>query len=505
MTVTIQSRTAANRATISGKRTGRHVDFRMIFVGLHNLMFVLLFSLQPLTGYSDECQQLDLARISANLGDAVRKSDHLAQVKSMGNITKDEVETIRELIRLNWAENFLYFGDRLSWVEFESIETLISKIRSGPIFSKSQFWNSLAVDLDRDGKLSAQRTLMQETVINGPWKPMEYEMRVSYFRRVMELNSLLPPELQKPLPQLMETDRFNSLKETERQTIQGIEERSDRSFSTSGFVSPSALKAALDQSDPATRKIGEIFASGELNFAMRAPGNARWWIEKAGFQNQHVTGTGLIGKGNGPDDTRDSWESKMLGMNIDAFRIQDPESKQHYGYIEFQQHFPPKGKVFLAAYGDDIYVFKSAIRERTSMTLGDSLGLVDSNYELSQRIASDAKNGQPIFWQGLIIPWKNRILAAPFVSGSADAGGYSLEKHASLPHEKFNYYENEYGIVPYIEAQAYGPLRLTDVAEFRFTKEPPSTYFLKALIENNVKIMDARNGEHLMVEWKKGN
>jgi hypothetical protein len=170
---------------------------------------------------------------------------------------------------------------------------------------------------------------------------------------------------------------------------------------------------------------------------MRRPQNGRWWIEKVGFQNQHVTGSS---KGTLNPDLRNQAEAFYLGKtNLKKQAEEDPEIKPNYGYLEFASpHAPLRNAV--TDYGQDIFVFKRHVLERLTLTIGDSL----ENYceipgrpEKIEEISAIETGKRP--WMTLFIPWKNRILAAPFIQYDRSkfvekiGNTYGLEKEASLP------------------------------------------------------------------------
>jgi hypothetical protein len=450
----------------------------------HSVKIVIAWVLSALSGFSysqPSCQPANLALVSSELADTIKNSKYLKNLAETGQISSDLVGIVSDIVRLNWAENGQVKGEALNWPEFEKIEGLIQLVRSQPLLSDAKFWEPLIADLNIGSTISAQNKLMESFTVDGPWKATEYEMQLAYRRRIEELNNLLPPVMRKPSPRLGYSSRNKELLERANAIMHDLENKSDRSFSTSGYATPEMLKTALEQKGPDFREIADKIANGDLKMLIHRRENARSWIEKLrSFQNQHVV------KRQKWDsiDERDSAEAFYQGKTKQEQTAEDPEVKPLYGYIEIAKEIPPMIKAF---YGSDGYVLKKTAFDRISITVGDSL----MNYKAidptqhKDIAASDKSETVPRPWHMLFVPWKNRILIAPYLAKRPDELGYSVVNQGN-----------------FIEWQLFGPLHLEDIQEFRFSGNPPEGYFLQALRESGLRIMDVRQGIEQMVEWQ---
>jgi hypothetical protein len=161
-------------------------------------------------------------------------------------------------------------------------------------------------------------------------------------------------------------------------------------------------------------------------------------VLKSAFKNQHQTGTS---KGTLDPELRARWESGAFGLD----QYGPPESFPLYGYMS-----PPgldKAIDNASSYGSVKVVFKDAVKDRTTLTAGDSLG-------------------------GSYLPTPLNDIGLTAIDGRA----ITMTKFTDAPPAKVA------DAVGYIEAQIHGGLQPSDIASVQFSPlQPPSKALQKTL------------------------
>jgi len=312
--------------------------------------------------------------------------------------------------------------------------------------------------------------------------PTGYGLRIAYQKSLMELNKYLPKQMHYKAVILPADTNKEKTKSDGRLMIRYLEARHDELLKKQGYETfGSYQKKLYANSDGSIRKATKIIQKeDELEFAMIRPQGGRFWIEKVGFHNQHVTQSS---KGIFNIEGRNSAESTLVGAELEQYRSLDNDLKPKYGLI--LPAIDSKLPAIRPQYGNDKYFFKKdRVRDRLTFTLGDSLmGLGKSGRpNWSSQVYS------PVQWDQVFTPWSRKEMIAPFLvdSYSHEVSLMPVEKTTSLAQRS----QDEAG---YVELQFWGSLNLDDVHSFAFSQDPPTGAFLAALRARNIKIYSYQN------------
>lgn len=392
------------------------------------------------------------------------------------------------------------------WQDFENLKTIINDLQDAKksMADNGQLdkYQELVAKADEAFKDVEEFKALREagsSVVLKKYLPSEYELKSLYSKLVKDLNEELPSNLAISTFKMHRNGAMTRLTKNAEKVIPDLVPKFEDLFSkSSGYSSYDEYLKALKKAAKENAKIEsmmKLMAEGNHRFAMARPTNARWWIPKVGFHNQHVSGSSLGYNGKAG---RNACEATYLSMPVEKYAQWDNDLKPKYGYLEPS---PDSGLEPVSVhYGQDIFIFKNKkVEDKITYTLGDSLNrLGDINILWPQGIAA-----KPEDWSFLFIPWKYKEAMVPVVAGSHEADGVFkptfINGLKSMPEFKLEKFGQEY-----IELQYFGHVGLDDVERFEFKSEPPSGEFLEELKVRGIEIYDRRLGKWPPVKWVEG-
>lgn len=352
----------------------------------------------------------------------------------------------------------------LTWRQFQEVKDLHQNLES--ILNKAPNM-TLETDLNHSSealRLRAEYIDASQKASAENFGPTGHGLLRSYRETLTSLPQPLADFFFSNLAPLPADSKREQLYDLARAQVKRLEKLMVDRLHTTGYSSMDELRSAA-QNAQGTKVIRE----GKYEFAMLRPRSGRWWIERVGFHNQYVTGSsnGLL-----DPKRRLTVEMNRMQLDEDDYSKFDLNLRPKYGILlpalEFIQKHDNWSYRF---YGEDFYIFKkSKVRDRLTLTLGDSL----NGYIRAFPLKGD--------WNELFIPHHFLELIGPFIQSEenlipSDEASIAMKLNRSL--------SDRY----YIELQLFGPVDLDDVEAFIFTGDnPPTGSFLKALKERNIKI-----------------
>jgi hypothetical protein len=384
------------------------------------------------------------------------------------------------------------------WQEVEDLKSLLAKfedIESKYKFPTEQdrvdfFERVFAEHFLENDAFKAIKEKSEEIVPITEFKPTEYDLILNYRNIFERINSFLPRVSRINLNKIANNDDVEKIiKEAEGVYDQQVSRMSDL-FRTTGFDSyEDYLRFLKENKEKIGNEIVDTILDEDIEFVMRRPERGRWWIQRTGFHNQHVTGSSRGYMGNGE---RNRGESALIGVKQSEYENVNNDLKPKYGSIQVSDRAKAQRSDNSKQYGSDKYTFKKEkIKKRLTWTDGDSLAFAWSVDELKE----------VNFWDQMFIPWDFRGLLLPYLVGQGGLHGPNLNL-AKINKDLFptlaespvhNIYKN------YLEMQVWGPLRFSDIETFEFSNIKPSGDFLDDLIAHKIKIFDGRHNPP--VEW----
>lgn len=348
--------------------------------------------------------------------------------------------------------------------DFENLQRLASLIKAdSPHPRRPEQPNDRKEEFDRP----ESRTTIEAPIYN----PIEYELKSAFQSDLAKLNRLLPRDHRIRLARLPIDRRFQKNLDQARARLKNLDGVFLNRFPSTGFRTFAEYESALrEMRDPSIRAAVSMIDRNEIGVAIFVPEKIRFWIPKTGFQNQYVTQT----SGGANNVSLRQWaEERLYGETSRATPSAqlDAEVSPKYGLL-ISTSDKVKNQNLGRAYGDDIYVLKTpSIADRLSFTFTDSLAL--------------AHRSQNDTIQNILIPWKYRLLMASAMNEALSRGEFGWPSTPSM-------LENPPHANAYYETQIAGPVRLSDVKTFAFTKTPPKGVFLLELLRLGIEIRDAR-------------
>jgi hypothetical protein len=253
-----------------------------------------------------------------------------------------------------------------------------------------------------------------------------------------------------------------------------------------GIPSYEAYKKIVANSDASIQKAAQMLNADDFEFAMLRPESGRFWIEKAGFHNQHVTGSSRGYMGN---QGRNATEASYLGMSYDNYAKMDNDLKPKYGFL--LPKIDSALSLYVPHYGTDIFIFKKeALETRVTFTLGDSLDAMSYMSKENWRYGQASK---PTAWDHVFTPWQRKEILAPFLAQAIPQSRLSINFDSKITLGKNHDIKlsRSHSSNHYVELQYWGPLNLSQVKAFAFINQPPTGDFLQALIRYKIPIYKA--------------
>lgn len=383
-----------------------------------------------------------------------------------------------------------------TWQDFDALkqakEVWIQTIRKAQkeaadssIF-KQQFRDLMALYAEKD----FFQSFSSENFIQ--WKSTDKDLLNAFAKELIALNNLLPKALQNSSLMLPTASEHAQLAKEGAEIVSALETMTDQLFSTSGFQDLGLLKKTIIEGGKEdVKKNWGMLENEDFEFAINRPENARWWIPRVGFHNQHVTGSSGGYKG---QHGRNAVEATRLGISTAEYEAQDNNLKPKYGYLRRSAGAGNNGGV--TQYGSDIYLLKkNHLRDRTTWTAGDSL----NNFAYVAQNWRSGVSGTPTAWDHLFTPWSHRILLAPFLN--TDSGNLKLYGSEAQISSSLNLQRSRSN-AEYLELQYWGPIALDDVHAFIFKGTPPTGEFLKELRRRKIKVYQGNDNYYNSILWE---
>jgi len=388
-----------------------------------------------------------------------------------------------------------------TWNDFEALKTFRVSVETQIALARVLDGEPSLTEFYRDWEFASAefahllKKAFDQSNLSDNYGPSDFALRKAFRDEFESIMELLPPNVRVKLNAIPADRNKAALVQEAKDIITQQEERVRELYPTSNYKNVTELVDTIRaKGAPEVKENLELLLNEDFEFAMRRPEGGRFWIPKVGFHNQHVTGRS---KGNYSPEGRDRGEAGLLGVAKENYESRDNDLKPKYGFL-----MPPINKNIDRSnanqYGEDIYILnKDALRKRTTMTPGDSLGTGWRSYE-----ALNAKPAAiPLHWDQAFIPWSQRALLAPtmqfdiYTNGVRPTRINSIEIGDGLKRfERNNSRSNAY-----VEMQYWGPVTLSEVVAFIFTQNPPTGEFLAALQKRNIKIYQQVNNKY--VPW----
>lgn len=377
-----------------------------------------------------------------------------------------------------------------SYFKFDEVlESIESKLKQIEKLHPNTFEREMAFFVEKNEALFKNIDELVKTVDKRKFKPNEYEILMDLNLRMNSIQShlnIMKLKFRYKLPKI--NPRTAKLKSATDNFIAEQEQLSTKLFPTTGHKNYSSLKKQLNSlSDDADAV--KMIRDEDIEVVMFRPSNGRWWIEKIGFKNQHVTGsskgyTGKLG--------RNAVEASLSGKTLKKFSAFDDDLKPKYammtgGFNKKLGFDPPH-------YGDDIYVFsKKRIKNKTTMTIGDSLNPISRNKGHSW---SSGEVFAPNHWNEIFIPWKHREMITPALKNQIKNDRFMIN-YSGMDDAGMNMKWDRGN--EYLETQIWGEIDLASVERFVFTREAPTKSYYEILKKHKIKVYDGR-GSRMSVE-----
>jgi hypothetical protein len=336
---------------------------------------------------------------------------------------------------------------------------------------------------------------LQKTVFDGPGHIANLEIRYYFRSKLEELNNLLPKQLKIHLVELPKRDELLAKVRADGiDYVDDLEKGFEELLPTSGYNTYKEFQQAIDSHVDSIGKVAQLIRDEDIELAMHRPENARWWVPKVGFHNQHVTGSS---KGYMGQKGRNAVEAGLSRRTYDDYAEIDNDLKPKYGLLRPKTGSDLKAKI--PGYGNDVYIMDmEKVRNRLTWTPGDSLNRLN---QIDQSWRSGGVK-EATSWDDLFIPWQYRELMSPLLSNAVEnRNTLSLTTSQTIADGiELEFKNRRSGSVEYLEIQIWGPLRITDVKKFIFLEKEPSGDFLQILKDNNIEIFDGR-GRKDPVPW----
>lgn len=260
-------------------------------------------------------------------------------------------------------------------------------------------------------------------------------------------------------------------------------------FPSTGHANYKQFQIGLDRlakENELVHKALQLVREEKLDMAIARPSQGRWWIEKVGFKNQYVTKSS---EGNYLPSYRKSVEASYTGRSYSNYSQLDDDLKPKYGFTMPNSESKLGIDTITDNYGDDVYIVnKNMVRDRVTLTLGDSLNYVSRKFRLNA-----GNTFAPETWQQVFVPWSNRELMVPGLTKYLKDNLFKISKPDAVDDVykalKFENYRN----FLYVELQLWGDINLDHIEKFYFRAEPPSKSFYRLLKSKGIEVFDARN------------
>lgn len=352
-----------------------------------------------------------------------------------------------------------------------------------------------------DQKPSVLSSNLKSQLSQIKYGPTDYKFRQAFREELVKLYRQLPETLRTPLLELPVDGQKAINHKIALEVVKELEHSVLAKYQTSGFQSPEALREVIEtKGNPDVKRAAQQLDAEDFEFAILRPENARWWVPKVGFHNQHVTGTS---RGYLNNMARDVVEASHLDVTYDDFQTQDKDLKPKYGLLipKFDSGLRRRSA---PGYGSDMFILnKDRVRDRTTWTAGDSL---NSALVYNPQFRFGVFKA-PVFWDQFFIPWSQRLLLAPLIQKYEHTQlvpqphYMNIETDASLPSDSPQKLKRSYPNNEYVELQFWGELGLDDVKAFVFQIHPPSGDFLTALLRHKIPIYESGEDMRTYKPW----
>src|SRR5690606_37048372 len=326
------------------------------------------------------------------------------------------------------------------------------------------------------------------------FRPNEYEILSYINQRLEKFNKLLVGSdisLLYSIPKI--NPRTKIIAEKTKSLMDNHNRLYDELFSTTGFKTYLAYQRHLSKIEGIDEILKQVRYE-KTEFAMYRPHSGRWWIEKTGFKNQHVTNSsrGYHGKRG-----RNTVEASHMNNSYENYAKLDDDIKPKYGML--LPDFDSGIRFDHVDYGEDIYIFKKTVRDRVTFTLGDSLNSLERRSGVSWRHGDVFKVDA---WDKGFIPGRKSELMVPYLKEQYTKNRYWTLRNSSIEEAKLTQYWEKN--TEYLELQYWGELKVDDVKDFIFLSEPPTKEFYQFLRSKKINVYDGRklSSEGKRVLWQ---
>lgn len=429
------------------------------------VLILVAFLFSPYVGFSLTCENLFKLSIphtdSKNItGFAKVLSDDLLQITDLSNVFEGK--------------------QRPDWKHYQTLSLLIEKI---DVYLKENQQNTLsekdieflksklqkwALDYHQIAKKTAEaknQNFIQFVDVNYAFFKL-----LEQFNKLVDLN-VFPDYFIQFLP------AESVLTEQAIDTVQKLKKINQEFYSTTGYADQESFRQSIQKHSKQYAETLKL-VDQDLVVAIHRPESARFWIPRAGIQNQRITGSS---KGSLNPDFRNIVESQLIFQSQKSYKSKSVRYMPNYGEVRPAakvQNYKPN--IAADRYGSDLWIVKKSIYDdRVTWTPRDSF---------SQPRVKNKK--QVTSWDHMFIPWSSREIMVPYNHGQK----YMPEGYRTFypgPVHQFKLQGNIYGF-SYFETQIWGPLSLNDIEAFHFKKTPPDKKFYELLISKGIKVYDER-------------
>lgn len=431
--------------------------------------------------------ELSIEKLRSEFIEKLTASNQVAALEILGELKNLDREVIYGKKTPTW-ENF----ETLQAIQFNLKQFVQALRESQGEKAVQQFFQELNLI---EARFSEVRRTGNSNNIPADTKygPIDHGLRLAFREEVLRLNRQLPVHLRfkvKDLP----ADKMNAeLIQVGKEVVEAQTANIDRLMPLDGYESVKDLAEKIRSSgSQQVRENLERLEKEDFEFAIARPENARWWIPKVGFHNQHVTGSsgGYMGSLG-----RNAVEASMLGVELQDFQHQSNALKPKYGWLV--PRLNSGGLARSVHYGTDMFILdKTKMRDRTTFTIGDSLDA------FSDRSGGGWRRGETkasTHWSELFVPWSQRAILAPALKHNPLTPPHdeTFFVGEGLPNLKITMANSSY-----YELQFWGPLDLSHVKAFVFGNSPPSGEFLAALRARRIPIYKDMGDQKTYELWK---
>ena len=286
-----------------------------------------------------------------------------------------------------------------------------------------------------------------------------------------------------------------------KRLLSSFESNLQEMIETSGFRSVEELSAAADRPNEGStqdyRQAKRILETEDFRVGIRLSARMRGKVATDGILNSYQ-----VGHSQGAFIGRATVEAAYAGMTKEDYDALPVQLKPKYAalYPSEGSSLKPTTALDYFAGGDIFYLKKERIKNRTTLTAGDS----HNRYTyMHGYFYTDVKPAKA--WDQLFLPWQDRALLIPLIARGLQFGKlgdrdiikptnymspgefgaqWAIEGEGPMANYKLSWDPN----MDYVEAQVWGRINLDDVETFEYSGAEPKGKFLAELQRRGIKI-----------------